>query len=287
VNLVQRLLGKIREEDRTIVFIGDEMLDIWKHGRTDGCQDGCIKITIEENYTRLGGMANARNSIRHWNTCTLSHGLGAHRVVKTRFVDQCGSMLFRCDMEANGMPHEIKEAHTAALKSIDQASAVLLSDYDKGLLTPEFVQAVSRKCADREIPCVADAKCHPSVYAGCVLKANNDYRVKYRECSISAHLGAVFTHGDRLPVIAITGKMKMSEIPQSLLCRPEVRCVNHVGAGDCFAAHMTMALAYGFNLREAAILAHSAGRVYVQHPHNRPPFPSEIEEDLYNIGVEV
>ena len=61
---------------------------------------------------------------------------------------------------------------------------------------------------------------------------------------------------------------------------PKVNCINHVGAGDCFGAHLVLALMYGFSLEDAATIAHSAGRVYVQHLHNRPPLPEEIEEDL-------
>lgn len=59
----------------------------------------------------------------------------------------------------------------------------------------------------------------------------------------------------------------------------KVNCVSHVGAGDCFAAHLVLALAHGFSLEDAAAIAHSAGRVYVQHEHNRPPMPEEIAED--------
>ena len=59
-----------------------------------------------------------------------------------------------------------------------------------------------------------------------------------------------------------------------------VECVNHVGAGDCFAAHLALAMAHSLSLVDAVAIAHSAGRVYVQHPHNRPPTPDEIKKDL-------
>jgi len=59
-----------------------------------------------------------------------------------------------------------------------------------------------------------------------------------------------------------------------------VECKSHVGAGDCFAAHLTLALAHGIPLEQAAAIAHSAGRVYVQHLHGRPPYPIEIRKDL-------
>jgi D-beta-D-heptose 7-phosphate kinase/D-beta-D-heptose 1-phosphate adenosyltransferase len=62
---------------------------------------------------------------------------------------------------------------------------------------------------------------------------------------------------------------------------------SHVGAGDCFAAHLVLALAHGLSLEEAAMIAHSAGRIYVQHPHGRPPWPHEIKKDLDPAGGKV
>jgi len=64
-------------------------------------------------------------------------------------------------------------------------------------------------------------------------------------------------------------------------------CVNHVGAGDCFGAWLTLGLAHGLRLQEAARLAHAAGRVYVRHPHNRPPWPHEIRKELDPVGGKI
>lgn len=49
-----------------------------------------------------------------------------------------------------------------------------------------------------------------------------------------------------------------------------------IGAGDCFVAFVTMALARGFNLEQAAHIAFIAGSAYVQRKHNRPLCPVEL-----------
>lgn len=73
---------------------------------------------------------------------------------------------------------------------------------------------------------------------------------------------------------------------ETVECRfTPVKIVSHVGAGDCFAAHLALALAYGFSLKEAAVLAHSAGRVYVQSLHNIPPHPAEILADMSTVLI--
>jgi D-beta-D-heptose 7-phosphate kinase/D-beta-D-heptose 1-phosphate adenosyltransferase len=59
-----------------------------------------------------------------------------------------------------------------------------------------------------------------------------------------------------------------------------VHCVNHVGAGDCFASIMTLSLAHGLSLEDSAFIAYSAGRIYVQHRQGRPPWPHEIRKDM-------
>jgi sugar/nucleoside kinase (ribokinase family) len=145
----------------------------------------------------------------------------------------------------------------------------LISDYNKGFLTKEFICEIVNICRKRNVPCVADAKREPEVYTGCILKGNAEWAHTTKINLL--HENLVLTYGKNPPTVNAKAVGIGSE---------PVECINHVGAGDCFAAHLTLALAYGFSLEEAAALAHSAGRVYVQHPHNRAPWPKEVAEDL-------
>jgi len=185
--------------------------------------------------------------------------------VKCRYIEN-GNIRFRVDGNEFGVSREIGNREMT-LEMVGCSDGVLLSDYDKGVLTPELIGEISTACQKRSIPCVADCKRGPHIYKECVLKGNSDWNNKYGQSFINQ----VITLGARCPEVeCVTVGAEL----------PPVECVNHVGAGDCFAAHLTLALAYGFSLKDATALAHSAGRVYVQHPHSRPPGPEEIVADL-------
>ena len=275
-DLVVRLMSRLREDRKPVLIIGDTIIDRWVTGRQLPCQDGCPKFVKESVRDTTGGAANAANCLSQWpirvNLCGMS-GDG-YIPVKTRCVED-GRILYRVDddREENRDNHEMYDwVRNYGFELVRTAGAVLLSDYDKGLLTTEFIANISAKCQRYGIPCVADAKRRPEVYKGCIIKSNQAWYEANRGFSwpdVSA--GIVTTYGGDSPTInccVMDGNM------------PPVNCVNHVGAGDCFAAHLVLCLAYGFSLKEAAALAHSAGRVYVQHPYNRPPAPNEIAADL-------
>lgn len=284
--LVEQLLTEITKKRKRIVVIGDAMIDHWVHGRVETCQDGCRKLVEESRVDLPGGAGNASRSIINWpvNVDMFAYSW-KFRPHKWRFIDTNNDIVFRWDDEK--LSPEVDRAqnlwaYEQATEMVNCADAVLLSDYDKGFLTPEFISSVSGICKQRGIPCVADAKRVPDLYAGCVLKCNADYQHSHNEelsrLVYDADMGQrlVVTDGPLNPVIW-DGAIPPLGLGYYL---PPVKCVNHVGAGDCFAAHLTLALAYGFSLKEAAGLAHSAGRVYVQHSHNRPPIPQEIVVDL-------
>jgi bifunctional ADP-heptose synthase (sugar kinase/adenylyltransferase) len=288
MNLVQKLLGRITKDKKTVLVIGDALTDVWIHGRTEKCQDNCTKFVEESQCRTPGGAANAQRSLSRWPITTRLFAWAENdRPVKTRFVDNgiLQVIVFRHDYELNTIERNRNEYEWARTDAIDaiqhagtvlHAGAVLLSDYDKGFLTPEFIREVAVLCKERGIPCVADCKRTPEVYDGCILKGNEAYHLKYgRQLPINGQV--VITHGNRCVFAATKFGWEGKPIGDMLL---PVKCLNHVGAGDCFAAHLTLALAYEFSFREAVAVAHSAGRVYVQHAHNRPPCPDEIAADL-------
>lgn len=271
-SIVERLHKLTRKH---IMVVGDVMVDQWVHGYVAQCQDDCPKFVWQSVIEVPGGAANAERSLSKWDVKTWLYGF-AHNdcPIKTRYVEN-GKIVFRADDDGHTVSHSFTAppkresyqwARDLAMEMVNQADAVLLSDYDKGFMTPEFIAQVVCVCKKRGIPCVADCKRNMRIYDGCILKGNAAYWGSYPIPS-----SGVGTYGPDKPVVGpdIVG-----------LDLPHVECVNHVGAGDCFAAHLTFALAHGFSLKEAAILAHSAGRVYVQHPHNRPPLPAEIIADL-------
>ncbi len=269
LSVIDKLIRMDREAPRKILVLGDPMRDIYIQGRLEECQEGCSKFVEVERTIVPGGAANASRSLQWWDVRTVlgTDNLGGVR--KTRYMvgDRC---YFRHDDDSIGFDLDLVRRECLIRLESWRFDAVLLSDYDKGLLTEDFIQEVILNCKLRNIPCVADAKRAPELYRGAILKGNGEWLKRYGWGSGQPDQ-LVVTYGEDYPVV--NGR-QLSD------CLPTVTCTNHVGAGDCFAAHFTLALAYGLSLKESAAVAHSAGRVYVQHRYNEPPRPEQIRADM-------
>lgn len=276
-SLVTRMTREFSKRDYKIVIVGDLMVDHWVHGHLADSQDGCQKFVTRSIVSVAGGVGNAARSIDNWDVSINLHGGKSHSE-KWRFICDDDKIVFRFDQDAkHTIPSFLDDARADALDDIVGADAVLLSDYDKEVLTPEFIRDVVNMCLKLGIPCVSDCKRSPSMYAGSIIKGNMSWAQKYaNELLDNSAIDmdkVVITNGGSAPNLygqSWTSFANLKTVP----------LVNHVGAGDCFAAHLILALACGLSLGDAAKVAHSAGRVYVQHRHNRPPYPAEIDDDM-------
>lgn len=267
IDTFDKLVRLDRESPKTILFIGDGMNDVYVHGRIESCQDGCPKFISDTAITVGGGVFNAYASIEKWNSRRYCQG--ENDTIKTRFMVN-GKIAFRYDCDVRSEPFaNMDYVHRA------EPDAILMSDYDKGFLSEEMIRQIIDYATERKIPCVVDAKREPSLYDGAILKCNKDYESKYEFEFLNSSVTPIVTQGQENPYYFQKNNEEL--IFQS---GKEVRCVSHVGAGDCFSAHLVLALANGLTIEESIPIAHSAGRVYVQHPHNRPPWPHEVRKDI-------
>lgn len=267
MNAVERLIEEDLKRPRRILIVGDGMQDVYVHGHLHQCQDGCPKF-VEESYVEVGGGAcNAARSLMHWHArkvCLFTPGAAT----KTRFMID-GKCVWRYDDETPTPDHKPAREETMECLRVWQPEGVLISDYDKGLLSEMFLREIIAECKRLKVPCVADAKRAPEFYHGAIIKGNS----AYWECRKYPTQTCVVTRGEEPPY------GYSNNAAWTLNPRGPVKCVNHVGAGDCFAAHLTLALACGLSLKDGAVVAHCAGRVYVQRPHNSPPTPQEVLRD--------
>lgn len=306
LEVIDRLIELDAEAPKRIAVLGDALVDVWAEGEAGGSQDGCPCFRQTAEVRTPGGAAGAARQLFHWRSeAKLIAPLGyrdeamwalagvntelafleGSPPIKTRLVHG-GKIVFRHDREErpseNAALHEQREL---ALRTVREMNfdAVLISDYDKGFLSEELIREAATFCRLHKIPVVCDAKRRPGLYGG-VLKCNAEYAERFRGDRDFSGLHVV-TQGAGWPLVAVgdfVGGLRPGgqESPR----QAAVDCVNHVGAGDCFAAHLTLALAHGLPLGEAAAVAHAAGRVYVQHPHGRPPWPHEIRKDTDPVG---
>ncbi len=287
-----------------IAIVGDTMIDSFITGTLQPSQDGCPKFVEMEQVTLPGGAANAARAIEHsgaevflvgpvprsrgesstWHGINSELGFDGELPVKTRFLDHTGRIVFRKDQEpiAYGAgKSEIAEWRDLAVKAVRNMKfdAVYVSDYDKGFVDGFLIRKIIQACDELSIPVVVDPKRHPDACVGAILKCNADYAMRYPG-DVGCHApAAVVTHG-HLPPSICDDQVRQAQYQELPRHGNEVVCANHVGAGDCFGAWLTLLLGKGELLERAVKVADAAARVYVAHPFNRPPWWHEVRRKL-------
>jgi rfaE bifunctional protein kinase chain/domain len=174
-----------------------------------------------------------------------------------------------------------------------QCQALLISDYQSGLLTQTLVERLGVEAHQAGLLRVVDAQGHLEKYRGFdVVKCNaDDARAVLRRDLATDHdfaeaarylsrdLGLkgamVITRGAAGATIA-TAYGGVHHCPS-----PQVSDVyDTVGAGDTTIAVMTLALISGASYRDAVMLANYASGIVVRHVGNYTPSQSELREAL-------
>lgn len=221
---------------------------------------------------------------------------GRVTTVKTRLIAR-GQQLIRADREADGLPlaARVEKALQRRIgERIGRAQALILSDYDKGTLTPGLVSFCIEQARRAGIPLAADPKPrHFLDYRGgatvitpnrhevhCFLgdpapRSEADYQTAGRR--ILRRLGC------RAVLITRGGEgMSLVERGRPALTIPATarEVYDVTGAGDTVIAWLTAGLAAGASLAEAAVVANVAAGVAVGKVGTTPVRPDEVLELL-------
>ncbi len=170
--------------------------------------------------------------------------------------------------------------------------ALILSDYAKGALTPPFLREAVRLARLHSVPVVVDPKGSDyTPYTGATVVTPN-----LRE--LEQALGRVFENREErlaaaadlrrrldLEALLVTeGAQGMTLVGPGGTVKLQARTPREVfdvsGAGDTVAAVLTLGLASGFDLLEAAALANLAAGVVVTKRGTAPVLLSELEREL-------
>lgn len=195
---------------------------------------------------------------------------------KTRLVAG-GQQLLRLDAEESGAPAPSSEKDLiAAINEVaPSVSAILVSDYAKGLLTPAILAAVQAAAASAGIPVIADPKGLDFGKYGAVdiLKPNASELAAATEMPVSTNSdaeGALEAAMQRLPAKAIVvtraaqGMSFQARGSKPVHVRGQAREVFDVsGAGDTSLAALAAALVAGASLEEAVNVAILASGIAV------------------------
>jgi rfaE bifunctional protein kinase chain/domain len=295
------LLGAAR--GRRIAIIGDAMLDVYLRGDVDRISPEAPVpvVRVRERRCALGGAANvAQNVTAIGATCEMVAVIGADAsgamlrqmlraigadgralievarptTTKTRVLARVQQVVrFDEEDDADLTGDDVARVLAAAREAIDAAEALVLEDYNKGVLVSTVIETAIAHARRRGIPVVVDPKYRNFFcYRGATI-----FKPNRRE--LEAALGAavdldhpaalpatlarldvanlLLTLGDRGMVLA-TADGDLHHVPTTAR---EVYDV--VGAGDTVTAYLAAMLAAGATAREAAEVANFAAGVEV------------------------
>lgn len=217
--------------------------------------------------------------------------------LKTRILAQMGlrfpQQIARIDtVSRQPIGHFIEAALLQRLQThIESVGAVLISDYQNGLLTPQLIDLITQVTAG-QVPLIVDAQGALDHYHGFdIVKCNAEDASQFLQRQIvgdDAFAKAAIELAQRLSVKAAmvitrgSDGATLASNDQALhLSAPAVSNVyDTVGAGDTWIAVLTLAYIAGADIQEAALLANYASGIVVRHVGNYTPSPEELLQAL-------
>jgi D-beta-D-heptose 7-phosphate kinase/D-beta-D-heptose 1-phosphate adenosyltransferase len=295
-----------RARGRAVLIVGDLMLDHFVIGRVDRISPEAPVPVVQfdhESY-RLGGAANVAANVAALGGTVeiaglvgndpegrrlmedLRHaGISTGAVVadpsrcttrKLRVVTTRNQQVARIDYESDQAAQP--DAEAALVQKIREAAGradvVLISDYQKGAVTPSTAQAAIAGAKAKGVPSLVDPKVpHIDYYAGATLITPNHLEaeavtlLRIRNAEGARAAAQRFRERAKTDSVLITrgehGMWLLAPDGESDL-PAEAREVSDVtGAGDTVIAAMALGLAAGGSLRDAARLANRAAGLAV------------------------
>ena len=303
---------------KRIVVAGDAMLDVYLRGDVERISpEAPVPIVrVRERRYALGGAANVAQNVAATGAkaslvaavgaddagATLRAKLEALRAdgrglietgrpttTKTRLVARA-QQIARIDEEDDGdLPApDVQRVLDAVLPQVASAHAVVLEDYNKGVLVPAVITATIDAARARNIPVVVDPKFRNFfAYRGATI-----FKPNRRE--LESALGATISLDDDGALPLTIGRLGVEHLVLTLAERGMAivsadghvtripttarQVYDMVGAGDTVTAYLATALAAGATATEAAIIANYAAGVEVGKLGAATVSPEEVIE---------
>jgi rfaE bifunctional protein kinase chain/domain len=314
-----RLLELLERARQTrIAVIGDAMLDVYLSGDVDRISPEAPVpvVRVRERRHALGGAANvAQNVVAIGARCDLVAAIGGDaggdqlsrmlqaigeegrslvRVArpttqKTRIVARSQQLVRVDEEEIDDLAgEEIARLLAAIETAVATADAVVLEDYNKGVLVPRAIRAAMDAAAQRRVPVIVDPKFRNFfVYSGATV-----FKPNRRELEAAAGAALDLEHPDAMPdlvrrlgvehVLLTLGEQGMALFSAAgeLARIPTVarQVYDVVGAGDTVSAYLATMLAAGASPLEAALVANIAAGVEVGKLGAATVSPAEVIE---------
>lgn len=257
---------------KKIIVVGDALLDEYVEVESERCsqEDAYVPILDVVRRTEVpGGAANVAVNIASLgdvevSLCSVTYndldlrkygviegGIVGSELVKTRYVDADGKLITRVDSAKRFDDEDIDYFESMFLKTracLQNYDAIVISDYDKGLVTEE----VARACIDSGKLTIVDSKrADLSIFRGAdILKVNENEFAK----NVSGEFETltkyvVVTLGPRGAKLLTTQKQSDNRyrIDEEHFATDRVPVAYTVGVGDTHTAALAVALVEDFN----------------------------------------
>jgi D-beta-D-heptose 7-phosphate kinase/D-beta-D-heptose 1-phosphate adenosyltransferase len=291
---------------RRIAVVGDVMLDVYLRGDVDRISPEAPVpvVRVRDRRYALGGAGNVAQNVRAVGArcdlvaavgddpggkqlCAMLSAIDAEldclvavnrpTTTKTRIVARSQQVVRVDDEEdADLEGTEVERLLSAVHRAVIEADALVLEDYNKGVLVPHVIEAAMNAARAKGIPVIVDPKYRNFfLYRGATI-----FKPNRRE--LEAALGAEvdLEHPEALPATLTRLDVEhllltLGEHGMVLLSRgggirrvpTAARAVyDVVGAGDTVTAYLALMLAAGGTPIEAAIVANYAAGVEVGKP---------------------
>lgn len=299
----ERLLELLdRARGRRIAVIGDVMLDAYLTGEVERISPEAPVpvVRVRDQTHALGGAANvAQNVVAVGANCDLVGVVGADRggatlrnmladissgdalieaarctTLKTRIMAR-GQQLVRFDEEVDDdlTGAELERLLDSARSVLETADAVILQDYNKGVLVPRVIEVAMDVARTRRIPVIVDPKYRNFfLYSGATV-----FKPNRRELESALGAAVDLDHPEALPgatgrlnvrnlllTLGERGMVLLTEAGEILRIATQARQVyDVVGAGDTVSAYLATMLAAQASPTEAAFIANIAAGIEV------------------------
>jgi len=290
----------IEIEGKKIIVVGDVMLDRYWQGETNRISPEAPVpvVRIEDSEVRPGGAGNVAFNLaaldaevclfgligddesgKELNQVLKSSGVDARLTVnaklstisKLRILSR-HQQLIRLDQEKDFSDVDCSELQKNVLKTLEDARAVILSDYDKGTLA-NICPAIIKRCLELSIPVIIDPKGnHRGRYQNATLLTPNmaEFQQMVGPCDSEEDIEVL---GRRLMVDMNLDALLITRSEKGMTLIEADRIVNIpsrgrevfdvTGAGDTVIAVFAAACAAGESFHAAALLANRAAGIVV------------------------
>ncbi|MFN8572677.1 MAG: PfkB family carbohydrate kinase [Gemmatimonadaceae bacterium] len=303
---------------RRVVVVGDAMLDVYLHGDVERISPEAPVpvVRVRERRYALGGAANVAQNVAATGAEGILVGAvgrdaaGARlrdmlvalkadgralldvdrpTTTKTRIVARAQQVVrFDEEDDTDVSADDVRRLTDAVSALVQEADALVLEDYNKGVLVPSLIEGAIAQARRRGIPIIVDPKFRNffSFRGATVFKPNR------RELESALGAAVALDAPDALPdvfgrlgvdhLLLTLGERGMALVTASGVVHRIPTTAREVydvvGAGDTVTAYLATAMAAGASAYEAAVVANYAAGVEVGKLGAATVTPSEILE---------